>query len=75
MNLFIQGDRFGQKHERLSATCPEWRAGQTSRHQPRTVTMADVKVIAELKESGALSRTRRCRPSPYLNNMIAQAIA
>jgi transposase-like protein len=28
--------------------------------------------IAELKESGELSRRCRCRPSPYLNNIIEQ---
>jgi IS6 family transposase len=33
---------------------------------------AYVKAIAELKESGALSRTCRGHPSPYLNNMIEQ---
>ena len=28
--------------------------------------------ITELKNSGQLSRTCRCRPSPYLNNIIEQ---
>jgi transposase, IS6 family len=30
------------------------------------------RAIAELKESGDLSRSCRCRPSPYLNNIIEQ---
>ena len=28
--------------------------------------------IAELKETGELSRRCRCRPSPYLNNILEQ---
>src|SRR5436190_2597469 len=29
-------------------------------------------VIAELKQTGELSKVCRCRPSPYLNNIIEQ---
>jgi IS6 family transposase len=33
---------------------------------------AYVSVIEELKQSGELGRKCRCRPSPYLNNIIEQ---
>jgi IS6 family transposase len=71
VELFIQGDRFGQKHEGF----PEL-ALSGAPVRPRVINVdghsAYVKAIAELKESGALSRTCRCRPSPYLNSMIEQ---
>jgi transposase-like protein len=44
--------------------------------QPRVINVdghpAYARAIAELKESGDLSRRCRCRPSPYLNNIIEQ---
>jgi len=42
--------------------------------RPRVINVdghpAYARAIAELKESGDLSRRCRCRPSPYLNNII-----
>jgi transposase, IS6 family len=44
--------------------------------RPRVINVdghaAYATAIAELKESGELSRKCRCRPSPYLNNIIEQ---
>ncbi len=44
--------------------------------RPRVINVdghaAYATAIAELKESGVLSRKCRCRPSPYLNNIIEQ---
>ena len=44
--------------------------------RPRVINVdghpAYARAIAELKESGDLSRSCRCRPSPYLNNIIEQ---
>ena len=44
--------------------------------RPRVVNVdghaAYARAIAELKQSGELSRHCRCRPSPYLNNIIEQ---
>ena len=48
----------------------------TGRTRPRVINVdghpAYVRAIAELKQSGDLGRRCRCRPSPYLNNMIEQ---
>ena len=56
---------------RLSATGSEWRPVR-----PRVINVdghrAYATAIAELKESGELGRRCRCRPSPYLNNIIEQ---
>ena len=42
--------------------------------RPRVINVdghpAYARAIAELKQSGDLSRQCRCRPSPYLNNVI-----
>jgi transposase, IS6 family len=44
--------------------------------RPRVINVdghpAYATAIADFKESGALSRRCRCRPSPYLNNIIEQ---
>ena len=48
-----------------------WRTGQV---RPRVINVdgnaSYPPAIAELKESGALLRRCRCRPSPYLNNIL-----
>ena len=50
-----------------------WRTGQV---RPRVINVdgnaSYPPAIAELKESGALLRRCRCRPSPYLNNILEQ---
>ena len=50
-----------------------WRVGHL---RPRVINVdghpAYPSVIAELKQSGDLSKVCRCRPSPYLNNIIEQ---
>jgi transposase-like protein len=50
-----------------------WRTGQV---RPRVINVdghaSYPPAIAELKESGALPRRCRCRPSPYLNNILEQ---
>src|SRR5207247_3708939 len=44
--------------------------------RPRVINVdghpAYARAIAELKQSGDLPRRCRCRPSPYLNNMVEQ---
>jgi transposase-like protein len=44
--------------------------------RPRVINVdghpAYARAIAELKRSGDLSQRCRCRPSPYLNNVIEQ---
>jgi transposase-like protein len=49
----------------------------TGRTRPRVINVdghpAYARAIAELKQSGHLGRRCRCRPSPYLNNIIEQA--
>jgi transposase-like protein len=51
----------------------------TSGIRPRVINVdghpAYARAIAELKESGDLSRRCRRRPSPYLNNMIERTTA
>jgi transposase, IS6 family len=48
----------------------------TGGRRPRVINVdghpAYARAIAELKQSGDLSRRCRCRPSPYLNNIIEQ---
>jgi transposase-like protein len=48
----------------------------TSGVRPRVINVdghpAYARAIAELKQSGDLGRRCRCRPSPYLNNVIEQ---
>src|SRR5215469_12837012 len=48
----------------------------TSGIRPRVINVdghpAYARVIAELKQSGDLGQRCRCRPSPYLNNIIEQ---
>jgi transposase, IS6 family len=43
---------------------------------PRVINVdghpAHARAIVELKQSGDLGRRRRCRPSPYLHNIIEQ---
>jgi len=50
-----------------------WRAGQV---RPRVINVdghpAYATAIAELKQSGELGKQCRCRPSPYLNNIVEQ---
>ena len=50
-----------------------WRAGQI---RPRVINVdghaSYPPAIAELKESGELSRRCQCRPCPYLNNVLEQ---
>jgi transposase, IS6 family len=54
---------------RLALSCP-------SGVRPRVINVdghpAYARAIAELKDSGDLGRRCRCRPSPYLNNIIEQ---
>jgi transposase, IS6 family len=48
----------------------------TVRTRPRVINVDGIRhmpgAIAELKQSGHLGRHCRCRPSPYLNNIIEQ---
>jgi transposase, IS6 family len=48
----------------------------TSGKRPRVINVdghpAYARAISELKQSGELGRRCRCRPSPYLNNIIEQ---
>jgi transposase, IS6 family len=50
-----------------------WRTGQV---RPRVINVdghpAYPQAIADLKKSGELSSSCRCRPSPYLNNVLEQ---
>jgi transposase-like protein len=50
-----------------------WRTREV---QPRVINVdghpAYARAIAELKSSGELGRRCRCRPSPYLNNIVEQ---
>ncbi len=50
-----------------------WRAGQV---RPRVINVdghpAYPQAIAELKDAGELSPACRCRPTPYLNNVLEQ---
>lgn len=50
-----------------------WRTGEVG---PRVINVdghpAYPRAIAELKSSGELGRRCRCRPSPYLNNIVEQ---
>src|SRR4051812_25237046 len=63
-------DRIAAKHF-LQLTL--WRVGQL---RPRVINVdghpAYPFVISELKQTGELSKVCRCRPSPYLNNIIEQ---
>src|SRR5215813_490443 len=53
-----------------------WALSGTGGIRPRVINVdgqpAYARAIAELKGSGELSRRCRCRPSPYLNNIIEQ---
>src|SRR5215469_8209714 len=48
----------------------------TGGKRPRVINVdghpAYARAISELKQSGQLGRRCRCRPSPYLNNIIEQ---
>src|SRR5437762_14117368 len=50
-----------------------WRAGQI---RPRVLNVdghaSYPPAIAEFKETGEVSRRSRCRPCPYLNNVLEQ---
>src|SRR3954470_10185482 len=63
-------DRIAAKHF-LQLTL--WRVGHL---RPRVINVdghpAYSSVIAELKQTGELSKVSRCRSSPYLNNIIEQ---
>jgi len=63
-------DRIAAKHFLQVAL---WRVGHL---RPRVLNVdghpAYPSVIAELKETGELSNLCRCRPSPYMNNVIEQ---
>ena len=63
-------DRIAAKHFLQVAL---WRVGHL---RPRVLNVdghpAYPSVIAELKETGELSNVCRCRPSPYMNNVIEQ---
>jgi transposase-like protein len=52
-----------------------WRTREV---RPRVINVdghpAYARAIAELKSSGELGRRCRCRPSPYLNNILEQTI-
>src|SRR5438270_679014 len=62
-------DRIAAKHF-LQLTL--WRVGHL---RPRVINVdghpAYPSAVAELKQTGELSKVCRCRPSPYLNNIIA----
>jgi transposase-like protein len=49
---------------------------RTGRVRPRVINVdghpAYATAISELKESGELGRRCRCRPSPYMNNILEQ---
>lgn len=49
---------------------------QRTRRRPRAINVdghpAYATAISELKQSGELGRRCRCRPSPYLNNVLEQ---
>src|ERR1039458_430058 len=53
-----------------------WRYRGTGGMRPRVVNVdghpAYARAIEELKQSGDLGRRCRCRPAPYLNNIIEQ---
>jgi hypothetical protein len=59
-----------------SAAVPALALTGTSGIRPRVINVdghpAYARAIAELKQSGDLGRPCRCRPSPYLNNIIEQ---
>ena len=63
-------DRMAAKHFLQLAV---WRTG---RLRPRVINVdghpAYPSAIAELKQTGELPKTCRCRPSPYMNNIIEQ---
>ena len=63
-------DRIAAKHFLQLAL---WRVGHL---RPRVINVdghpAYPSVIAELKQTGELSNVCRCRPSPYMNNVIEQ---
>jgi len=50
-----------------------WRAGQV---RPRVINVdghpAYATAISELKQSGEIGKQCRCRPSPYMNNIVEQ---
>jgi IS6 family transposase len=53
-----------------------WALSGVGGRRPRVINVdghpAYARAIAELKQSGDLGRRCRCRPSPYLNNLIEQ---
>jgi transposase-like protein len=70
LDIFTYRDRIAAKHF-LQLTL--WRVGHL---RPRVINVdghpAYPSAIAELKQTGELSKVCRCRPSPYLNNIIEQ---
>jgi len=68
--LFPNRDLMAAKHFLQLAL---WR---TREDQPRVINVdghpAYARAIAELKETGELGRHCRCRPCPYLNNIVEQ---
>ncbi len=63
-------DRIAAKHFLQLAL---WHVGHL---RPRVINVdghpAYLSVITELKQTGELSKACRCRPSPYMNNIIEQ---
>src|SRR6478735_2549773 len=85
MDVPVSRHRFGRGHnrfhvvaesgsdggKRLSPPGIEYRASSTAGDQCRRHP-AYASAIGELKQEGELGRKCRCRPSPYLNNIIEQ---
>jgi transposase, IS6 family len=63
-------DAIGAKH------FLRWALGRAGQIRPRVINVdghpAYPPVIADLKRAGELGRSCRCRPAPYLNNIIEQ---
>ena len=72
MDLFISGSRFHWRDHRFLQMAL-WRVAGV---RPRVINVdghaAYPQAIRELKASGELGRRCRCRPTPYLNNVLEQ---
>ena len=86
MDIPVSRGGFCWRHDRFhafpetrfdgSAAVPALGIDGNQRIRPRVINVdghpAYARVIAELKQSGDLGQRCRCRPSPYLNNIIEQ---
>ena len=66
MDLPLPGGGFRWRYDRFHALPEAGYRGSVDGHP------AYSRAISELKQSGELGRRCRCRPSPYLNNIIEQ---